>query len=283
MLFKYGALDALLHVAFHTTQASVRVIALHSVLALAKSAKAKSTLLGKGEASAGMNRIDVIAPAIHLVWCLTAAAVSPTGLPTSEADQDGRCKLIAARCLAQLSWGEESGSIMALIPELVKGLVQVTMPPRSPHPHHSLIRIFSARQACGTNAESEPATMDLAWGEAASREAWQAPTLEGEEHAVAPIAETAALALARIARYVPEAILDSTEIFEPLLRALEMARSPLLQYRLLATIQMLERWPSVSMQLAGGRMDRVLQRCLRSEDKNVSKFAQQLLTLTRPS
>merc|ERR1719231_1595082 len=92
------------------------------------------------------------------------------------------------------------------------------------------------------------------------------------------IAEAAALALARIARYVPEHVLEPPkETIQPLLRSLENAQSSVLQYRLLATVHMLERWPAVRMQLTGGRLDEVLQRCLLSQDKGVFQFAQQLL------
>jgi hypothetical protein len=120
LVLKSGALALLLQVAFRTTQASIRVIALQSVLALAKSARVKSIILGKAETSATEHT-----PVIDLVWCLMAAPGATADLPVSEANRDPRCKLMAARCLAQLSWGEESGSAMALMPELVKGLVQV--------------------------------------------------------------------------------------------------------------------------------------------------------------
>ena len=121
LLLNAGALPLLLQVAFRTSQASVRLIALQCVLALAKSARAKSILLRSVNSGAPAR-----SPAHDIVDCLVAAPAS-LDARTNEADEDARCKLTAVRCLAQLSWGEESGSAMAQAAELVKGLVQVTM------------------------------------------------------------------------------------------------------------------------------------------------------------
>ena len=86
------------------------------------------------------------------------------------------------------------------------------------------------------------------------------------------------LVLPLVSSYIPEHCLEPPgETIQPLLQSLENAQSSVLQYRLLATVQMLERWPAVRMQLTGGRLDEVLQRCLLSQDQGVFQFAQQLL------